>query len=71
MALTLRLPRWDSHVADRLARAGIGVTDAPQGYVGHGIEVRLEVAEGDPVATVSDALRGWTIVLPRDFAAAS
>lgn len=70
MALTLRLPRWDSHAADRLAQAGIGVTDAPQGYVGHGVEVHLEVAtEGDPVATVRDALRGWTVVLPRDFAA--
>lgn len=70
MAHTLRLPRWDSQAADRLAQAGVGVTDAPQGYVGHGIEVHVEVAEGDPVATVSDALRGWTIVLPRDFISA-
>ena len=67
MALTLRLPRWDSHAAARLAQAGVGVKDAPQGYVGHGVEVHVEVASGDPVATVSDALRGWTVLLPRDF----
>lgn len=69
MALTLRLPRWDPQAADRLARAGVGVTDAPKGYVGHGIEVHVEVADGDPVATVADALRGWTVILPRDFVA--
>lgn len=68
MAHTLRLPRWDSHAADRLAEAGIGVTDAPQGYVGHGVEVHLEVPDPDPVAAVTTALRGWTVVLPRDFA---
>jgi hypothetical protein len=69
MATTLRLPRWDSQAAERFAQAGIGVTDAPPGYVGHGIEVHLEVAEGDPIARVRDALRGWTVVLPRDFVA--
>jgi hypothetical protein len=67
MATTLRLPRWDSHAAERLQQAGIGVTDAPQGYVGHGIEVHLEVAGEDPVTRVREALRGWTVVLPADF----
>ncbi len=35
--------------------------------MGHGIEVRLEVSDGDPVDRVRAALRGWTVVLPRDF----
>jgi hypothetical protein len=67
MATTLRLPRWDSHAAERLHQAGIGVTDAPQGYVGHGIEVNLEVPDEDPISRVREALRGWTVVLPADF----
>jgi hypothetical protein len=68
MALTLRLPRWDSHAATRLAQAGIDVTDPPHGYVGHGIEVHLEVPDEDPVNSVAQALRGWTVLLPGDFA---
>ena len=64
---TLRLPRWDSQAAERLAQAGIGVMDPPQGYVGHGIEVHVEVTDGDPVDRVRSALRGWTVLLPRDF----
>ena len=71
MATTLRLPRWDSQAAERLAQAGIGVMDAPPGYVGHGIEVHLDVADGDPVDRVRAALRGWTVVLPRDFVASA
>ena len=67
MTTTLRLPRWDAQAAERLAQAGIGIKDAPLGYVGHGIEVRLDVAEGDPVDRVRDALHGWTVLLPRDF----
>jgi hypothetical protein len=67
MATTLRLPRWDSQAAERLAQAGIGIRDAPPGYVGHGVEVHLDVAEGDPVDRVRAALRGWTVLLPRDF----
>jgi hypothetical protein len=68
MATTIRLPRWDSQAAERLAQAGIGVMDPPTGYVGHGIEVHLEVAEGDPIDRVRAALRGWTVLLSRDFA---
>lgn len=69
-ALRLRLPRWDDHVADRLQRAGIGVVDAPGGYVASGVEVEL-VVEGDPVEIVTSALRGWTVLLPSDFARAA
>jgi hypothetical protein len=64
---TLRLPRWDSQAAERLAQAGIGVMNPPQGYVSHGIEVHVEVTDGDPVDRVRNALRGWTVLLPRDF----
>ena len=67
-ALRLRLPRWDDHVADRFERAGIGVIDAPAGYVGSSVEVEL-VAQSDPVGAVYEALRGWTVLLPSDFVA--
>lgn len=66
--VSLRLPRWDTHVAERLERAGIGVVEAPDHYVGSGVEVRLQA---ENTATVVAALRGWTVLLPSDFTRAA
>jgi hypothetical protein len=66
--VSLRLPRWDTHAAERLHRAGIGVVDAPDRYVGTGVEVRLEAESRDDVVR---ALRGWTVLLPSDFTRAA
>ena len=68
MALTVRLPRWDSHAADRLQQAGIEVRNAPAGYRCQGVEVGLEADSQDDVVR---ALRGWTVLLPRDFVASA
>jgi hypothetical protein len=70
-AVRVRLPRWDSQVVERLERAGIGVTDAPGGYVPTSVEVALVVdaERGEAVDRVCGALRGWTVLLPFDFAA--
>ena len=70
-ALRVRLPRWDSQVIERLDRAGIGVTDAPGGYIASPVEVELVAdAERDQaVDAVCRALRGWTVLLPFDFVA--
>lgn len=67
-SVSLRLPRWDTHAAERLLSAGIGVVDAPDRYVGSGVEVRLEVESRDDVVR---ALRGWTVLLPSDFTRAA
>jgi hypothetical protein len=67
----VRLPRWDDHLVDRLEGAEIGALDAPDGYVGTPLEVRLLVPEAEAAAArnhVMRALRGWTVLLPFDFA---
>jgi hypothetical protein len=68
----VRLPRWDDHLVERLGLAGIAALDAPDGYVGTPLSASLLV----PVEDVSEArerviraLRGWTVLLPLDFAA--
>ncbi len=70
-ALRVRLPRWDSQVVERLSRADIGVVDAPGGYQASSVEVELVVdrERDEAVDTVCRALRGWTVLLPFDFAA--
>lgn len=67
-SVSLRLPRWDTHAAERLHRAGIGVVDAPDRYVASGVEVQLEAESRDAVVS---ALRGWTVLLPSDFTRAA
>ncbi len=67
-SVSLRLPRWDTHAAARLEAAGIGVVEAPDHYVGSGVEVRLLAESRDEVVT---ALRGWTVLLPSDFSRAA
>ena len=72
-ALKLRLPRWDHHLVERLDSAGIHVADAPEEtFVGHPLEVTVAVpVESRDAAQelVIAALRGWTVLLPMDFAA--
>lgn len=69
-ALRVRLPRWDSQVVERLERADIGVTDAPGGYTACPVDVGVMVDADAPEAidAVRRALRGWTVLLPVDFA---
>lgn len=66
--VSLRLPRWDTHAAERLERAGIGVVEAPDHYVASGVEVQLTAESRDDVVR---ALRGWTVLLPSDFTRAA
>jgi hypothetical protein len=72
-ALKLRLPRWDHHLVERLEHAGIQVPDAPEeSFVGHPLEVTVAVPVESADAArdhVIAALRGWTVLLPMDFAA--
>jgi hypothetical protein len=66
----VRLPRWDDHLVERLEGAAIGALDAPDGYVGTPLEVRLLVPAEEPATArtqVMRALRGWTVLLPFDF----
>lgn len=66
----VRLPRWDDHLVERLAQAGIDAVDAPDRYVGVPLEAALRVP-ADTVAEAREAviraLRGWTVLLPVDF----
>jgi hypothetical protein len=67
----VRLPRWDDHLVERLDTAGIGTLGAPDRYVATPLEATLLVpAEGADEARerVIRALRGWTVLLPLDFA---
>jgi hypothetical protein len=67
----VRLPRWDDHLIERLEGAGIGTLSAPEGYVGTPLEATLLVPDEDPATAqerVMRALRGWTVLLPLDFA---
>ena len=67
----VRLPRWDDHLVERLEGAEIGALDAPEGYVGSPLEVSLLVPASESDAArqqVMRALRGWTVLLPFDFA---
>jgi hypothetical protein len=69
-ALRLRLPRWDHQAVERLERAGIDLVDAPQGVYSQPVTVSLTMgAESAEEAgeRVTEALRGWTILLPFDF----
>jgi hypothetical protein len=69
----LRLPRWDDHVAERLERAGISVSDAPHSFQNHPVEVTCTTAaasEDDARERLKSALWGWTVLLPYDFLAA-
>lgn len=71
-AVRLRLPRWDDHVVERLEQAGIEALEAPAGFRCTPLEVTLVTPdEQDTVAAdrVGRALRGWTVLLPRDFLA--
>lgn len=68
-AVRLRLPRWDDHVVERLEHAGIEALEAPDGFRHAPVEVTLMTPDGsEPVAVerVWSALRGWTVLLPRD-----
>jgi hypothetical protein len=67
----LRLPRWDDHLVERLDDAGIDVVDPPDRFVHVPLEAMLLVPEADEAearARVTRALRGWTVLLPSDFA---
>ena len=69
----VRLPRWDDHLVERLEHAGIGAVDAPDRYVPTPLEAALVVPTDDPGEArehVIRALRGWTVLLPLDFASA-
>lgn len=69
----VRLPRWDDHLIERLEGAGIGALGAPDRYVGTPLEATLLVPVEDHAAAqerVIRALRGWTVLLPIDFATA-
>jgi hypothetical protein len=70
-AVRVRLPRWDSQAIERLGQADIGVTAAPDRYSPWPVEVELVVDADGPAAVdaVCRALRGWTVLLPLDFAA--
>jgi hypothetical protein len=67
----VRLPRWDDHLLERLEGAGIGTLGAPEGYVPTPVEATLLVQAEDQATAqerVIRALRGWTVLLPLDFA---
>lgn len=67
----LRLPRWDDHLVERLEHAGIDALDPPDRFVNVPLEAVLLVPEADEQQArtrVSRALRGWTVLLPSDFA---
>jgi hypothetical protein len=69
----VRLPRWDDHLVERLELAGIGRLDAPDRYVPTPLEATLLVPVDDEAEAkdrVIRALRGWTVLLPLDFATA-
>jgi hypothetical protein len=69
-AVRIRLPRWDDHLVERLEHAGIEALEAPDHVCTTPIEVTLTTPDGsEPSATerIGRALRGWTILLPRDF----
>jgi hypothetical protein len=69
----VRLPRWDDHLVERLESAGIAALGGPDRYVPTPLEASLLVpAESMSAAReqVMRALRGWTVLLPLDFAAA-
>ena len=70
-SVQLRLPRWDGHLVERLEQAGIEAQSAPDRFVGSSLEVTLitpdESADG-AVQRIRTALRGWTVLLPLDFA---
>jgi hypothetical protein len=71
-AVRLRLPRWDDHVVERLEHEGIEALEAPQGFRCSPLEVTLvtpDEREDSAEVRVSRALRGWTVLLPRDFVA--
>jgi hypothetical protein len=68
----VRLPRWDDHLVERLELAGIGRLGAPDHYVPTPVEATLLVPADAPEEArerVMHALRGWTVLLPLDFAA--
>lgn len=70
--MRLRLPRWDDHVAERLRQADVQALEAPRGFRCTPLEITLVTPdEQETVATerVARALRGWTVLLPRDFVA--
>ena len=67
----VRLPRWDDHLVERLDGAGIGTLGAPDRYVASAVEATLLVPLEDDARAreyVTRALRGWTVLLPFDFA---
>ena len=69
-AVRLRLPRWDDHVVERLEQAGIDAFEAPDSVYCKPVEVTLitpDEAEASATERVARALRGWTVLLPRDF----
>lgn len=69
-AVRLRLPRWDDHVVERLEHAGIETLGAPGRFRTTPLEVTLTTPDdAEALATdrVARALRGWTVLLPRDF----
>ncbi|MEA2124911.1 MAG: hypothetical protein QOI80_1693 [Solirubrobacteraceae bacterium] len=71
-AVRLRLPRWDDHLVERLGHEGIEALEAPAGFRCTPLEVTLVTPdEREDTATdrVGRALRGWTVLLPRDFVA--
>jgi len=71
-AVRLRLPRWDDHLVERLDRAGVVAQEAPGGFRCTPLEVTLVTPdEQEHAATerVARALRGWTVLLARDFVA--
>ncbi|MGI8623754.1 MAG: hypothetical protein ACR2NB_09785 [Solirubrobacteraceae bacterium] len=71
-AVRLRLPRWDDHLIERLEHAGIEPLDAPVRFRPTPLEVTLTMPdELEAAATqrVARALRGWTVLLSRDFLA--
>ncbi len=69
-AVRLRLPRWDDHVAERFEQAGIEAVQPPGRFRATPLEVTLTMldeAEAPATYRVARALRGWTVLLPRDF----
>jgi hypothetical protein len=68
-AVRLRLPRWDDHLVERLEHAGIEALEAPPGFCNTPVEVTFRMpddTEPNAVDRVWCALRGWTVLLPRD-----
>ena len=68
-AVRLRLPRWDDHIVERLEHAGIEAVEAPVGFSSSPVEVTFttpDATEPGAVDRVFGALRGWTVLLPRD-----